>query len=223
MNLSKLQKYSITNDFYRKHKRDNTSKINIREKEINIKKEKKENEITSLFLVFYNLYNKVESFDLEHSNLFKIKNSFSLKFIETLKKDRVFLKQNKLKFHDIEASMLYDKDISIETLKALAMFYKINIIFINNNKYYIFENNDDDPYNIITKNKYNYNYETEIAKSDLDKKTNGCLYMESTKRNLKSIGSYKLPELKNMATILSINTDTKTKQKLYEEIIMKIE
>ena len=51
-----LQRYSITNDFYKKHKIDNSSKINISKKEINVKKEKKENEITSLFLVFYSSY-----------------------------------------------------------------------------------------------------------------------------------------------------------------------
>jgi hypothetical protein len=152
-----------------------------------------------------------------------------MKFIEDIKRNKGFLRENKLRFHDIEASLLYDEDISLSTFKALVLFYKINVVYIWNNKYYIFEGNEETHmFHIIRKMRKNgncYTTEHDFAKeSILEKELLGKLFMEDTRTQLKSVSSYKLNELKMMAEILGIGLDKKkTKQVLYEEINSKID
>jgi hypothetical protein len=123
--------------------------------------------------------------------------------------------------------MLFDKDINLDSLKALCLFYKVKLYFIINNRYYLFEPECADEYSndtyMIYQNRHSISYEkfnTNILK--------GKLYMKGTKITLKAPGSYKLDELKEICNTLGIdmkNADgkKKTKQQLYDDIIIKID
>jgi hypothetical protein len=140
------------------------------------------------------------------------------------------MKENKIRFHDVEASVLYDKDINLSTLRALVLFYKINLVFIINNRYYIIENDtseQNDKLYIIHQNRYKIAYEL-INREDKCNKTHGKLFMDGTRTTLKTPGTYKLDELKEYCNILGINllshdNKKKTKQQLYDDIIIKID
>jgi hypothetical protein len=228
--LHNLQKYAITKDFFEAHKpRDDVRKPEERKKKVNTDrkpvKTKEEYRYSSLFWTVYSLLENEHIKSMMENHEFKIKNDFSMKFVEEIKNNKGFLKQNKLKFHDIESSMLYDSDIDINTLKAIILFRKKNVFYLWNNRYYLFESNDDDRYDVIIRDKESYTFCRELSKNDIMKdKVANKLLMENTRTQLKSLSAYKLEELKRMAKILGIDTETKkTKQKLYEEINSKID
>lgn len=236
MNLRNLQTYSINSEFYKKFyisipKKNNSEKSEKSERsgksEKSGKSGKSETTYSSLFWAFYSLINNTH--EVLEQNKFKIKNNFSLKFVEQINKEKSFLKQNKLKFHDIESNILYDKDINLSTLKCLVLLNKINLVYVCNNKYYLIESNDDDNYFYISKSQLTWKCDQNLKKSEL---VNGILanklLMENIRTCLKSLSSYKVDDLIKMATILSIPINNKsgkrkTKQQLYEEINIKID
>ena len=233
MNLRNLQKYAITKNFFEEYHEKprevkDKEKSFISQKKKIINKSSHENNEEFYDSLFWTLYSVIET---EHmtsmieNHKFKIKNNFSLKFIEEIKNNKVFLKQNKLRFHEIESSILYDKDISIVCLKAIVLLKKMNLIYIWNNRYYIFESNEDDIFHVIRRNREKYSFQKDITKKCiLESMTNNKILMEDTKTQLKSVTSYKLDELKCIAKKLGICIETKkTKQVLYEEINSKID
>lgn len=236
--LRELQKYAITKDFFEEFNRtsyveDGESKSdktkgkqthdNIKPKPI--QQQKHENTYKSLFWTLYAVIENEHQVSMIENHEFKVKNDFSMKFVEEIKQNKGFLKQHKLRFHEIEASILYDKDINISTLKAIALFKKMNLFFIWNNRYYIFESNEDDPFDVIIREREKYRFERQCMKCHImEKMVNNKLYMEDVRTQLKSMSSYKLDDLKIIAKTLGIDTQTKkTKQVLYEEINSKID
>tara|TARA_B110000858_G_C17808839_1_gene479651 strand:- start:987 stop:1694 length:708 start_codon:yes stop_codon:yes gene_type:complete len=235
MNLRTLQSYSINKDFYKRFYKDlnhggkknkDAPVAHIKNKPVN----NTSNSVVynSLFWTFYSLIKNEQEVVLDQ-NKFKLKNAFSMKFVEDIKKDKTFLKQNKLRFHDIESSILYDKDIALPTLKCLVLFFKLNLIYAWNNKYYIFESNNDDKFYFIERNREKYTCEKDLEKNIIQKdKVKNKLFMEDVREQLKSPTSYKADDLKVMAKTLNIplimpDGKRKTKQQLYEEIITKID
>lgn len=243
--LRDLQKYAITKDFFEEFNRplkgnDEKSMSNVAQKsqllanvppkvqksKVNIQSD---NTYNSLFWTFYALIKNEHELSMQETHKFKMKNDFSLKFVEELKSNKPFIKQNKLKFHDIESSILYDKDISLMTLKALILFNKMNVIYILNNKYYIFQSNDDDAFQLIERQREKYSFDRDVQKQDiLHEKVKNKLLMEDARTQLKSMSSYKLDELQSIASMLGIVLENshkkkKTKQLLYEEINSKID
>ena len=243
--LRDLQKYAITKDFfeefYRPLKDDSKkSMANVPQKTQTLankaensrkvnKEASKSTTYHSLFWTFYALIKSEHELSMQETHRFKMKNDFALKFIEELKSNKPFIKQNKLKFHDIESSILYDKDISLMTLKALILFNKMNVIYIWNNKYYIFESNDDDAFQVIERTREKYSFDRDLSKQHiLEGKVKNKLLMDDARTQLKSMSSYKLDELQSIASMLGIPLENshkkkKTKQLLYEEINSKID
>jgi hypothetical protein len=111
----------------------------------------------------------------------------------------------------------------------MALFRKLNLIYAWNNKYYIFESNDEDEFYFIERNREKYSSFEALKKTDiLETMVKGKLYMEDLRVQLKASGSYKMDDIKEKAQVLCIpitNPDgkRKTKQKLYEEINSKID
>ena len=233
MNLRNLQKYAITKNFFEefqpvlKDVKDNTKPVVSIKKEIANKSSCKNHTeyYNSLFWTLYSVLETEHMTSMLENHKFKIKNDFAMKFVEDIKSHKGFLKEHKLRFHEIESSILYDKDISLGCLKAIVLFKKMNMVYIWNNRYYIFESNEDDPFNVIRRNREKYTFERNISKATiLETMVNDKLEMEGVRSDLKSITSYKLDELKSIAKRLGICIETKkTKQVLYEEINSKID
>jgi hypothetical protein len=236
MKLFNLQKYAFTKNFFeeRGYNDDNKKATAVKATAVKATAVKATantpTHYKSLFWTFFTILKGDNEYHLHQNNLFKIKNEFSMKFVETLKNEKVFMKQYKIKFHDVEASLLYNKDIDLATLRALALFYKINLVFIINNRYYFIEHDasdENEELHLIHQNRYKITYE-KIKRIEKDEKTYRKLYMEGTRTTLKAPGSYKLDELKEICSILGINSETtsgkkKTKQQLYDDIIIKID
>ena len=238
MKLFNLQKYAFTKNFFEERgyldtqnaKPTQNAKATQNAKSTQRMSNQNTNKVNSVFWAFFCILKGDDEYHLHQNNLFKIKNEFSMKFVETLKKEKVFMKENKIRFHDVESSLLYDKDINLTTLRAMALFYKINLLFIINNRYYVIENeitDENEQLYLIQQNKYKITYEL-INTEDKSNKTRGKLFMDGTRTTLKAPGTYKLDELKEYCNILGINVLThdskkKTKQQLYDDIIIKID
>lgn len=232
--LRDLQKYTISKDFFEvfKHtvkKTDNhVNSVGKKNTPHSFPLEKgvqSNPSYKSLFWTFYSLINNEHMTSMIEHHKFKIKNDFSLNFVSLIKNNKAFLKQNKLKFHDIESSILYNNDINLDTLKALVLFNKMNVCYIWNNKYYIFESNDDDTFHVIKRMRETFTFNRNATKQYImENEGSKKILMDNTRTQLKSVSSYKLEDLKQMALMLDIDVNIhKTKSQLYNEINRKID
>lgn len=242
MNLRNLQRYAISKDFFERYRSDNGNdngsgsglamKGNSSHKSIKSNPTKKTSTsqnnkdiYNSLFWTLYALLNNEHITSMIENHKFKVKTDFSIKTVEQLKNNKALLKEHKLKYNEIEASLMYSKEISLVTLKAIILLNKLNVIYIWNNKYYIFESNDDDLFHVIKRDRERYTFERDLAKDAIIKTyASDKLLMDDIRTQLKAVSSYKLNDLKIMAETLGISLETKkTKQQLYEEINSKID
>ena len=176
------------------------------------------NECDSLFWCFY--YIKYGEKPSLHS--FKIEKDFKINFIEIIRNNKDLIKSNKLKICDIEDELINTKKISKKTLLILCKYYEINILLIENNVYYkILGNDNSDIKHIIIYD--NSNYMTKHLTTELmDKYINTRIEAYSYTKMIKAISAYKLPELKEIASKLNISIVGSNKNKLYEDIMLKL-
>ena len=116
-------------------------------------------------------------------------------------------------------NLCHEKNISLMTLAALCFIYEINILYcVNGVKYYNLGDDCVEDINILINDHDNINFIKNAKKEDIEKYTQNTIKMESFEEKLKSLSSYKLPDLQNIASILKINVKNKSKNTLYDEI-----
>ena len=195
-----------------------------------------------LFWCFYKLYNNITDSDLEYINTFTTEKNFKLSVIEKIKNNKDLLKKHKIKKNNVETEITNDKQISLTSFKTLCILYNLNIIVIKDNYTYTRFTNDNlescidnlDKYNaikLIYKNSSTINTNFEIMmnidKLELENALSKYYYVKNIEKPLKSLSSYKLDELIEIATKLQItinndNNKKKTKLELYSECLKKL-
>lgn len=173
----------------------------------------------TLFSCFY----YIKSGESLTNNSFKLEKTFKIDFIDIIRNNKDLIKSNKFKIHDIENNLVNEKNISKKTLLLLCIYYEINIIIIENNVYYkLFGNDNINSYYIVIKDT-NFNYKLLINNNtDLNIYLKNCIEAYNFDKIIKSIISYKSGELKIIANTLNIDINKKNKNKIYEEILLKI-
>uniref|UniRef100_A0A6C0KJ22 Uncharacterized protein n=1 Tax=viral metagenome TaxID=1070528 RepID=A0A6C0KJ22_9ZZZZ len=188
----------------------------------------------TLFWCFYVIQKSIEDYELISLSGFKEEHEYKIKFIEKIKKEKSMLKENKIKYTEIEDDMINKKNIGINSIKALCLSYKINCMIIKN-KSYIDINGDingdsdgdsDGKIHIIQcmKNKYMIAY---VHKDKIDYYKTNLLSIPSFTKPLKSVSAYTLDTLKTMCLKLDISIyknegKTKLKKELYESILKEL-
>ena len=250
--LNKLEKYMITNNFidvftkenkinndthYESKTNKNIIKSNIQYKEEIQNNENKSqdyiqlNEKDSRFWYFYMFVNELEINDLPAKcERFKIQTEEKIKFVEEFnKKKELKLKEYKLVKKNIISSLSDVQSlITLEDLIGLCILYKRNIIYAHDNMYYeglfgITSGNNE--YDIIIKDEKNIEkIPIQSKKDDIYKKIKSEYYqIENISKKLKSISSYKLNELHELAKKLNITqTENKVKKEIYDNILNKL-
>ena len=195
-----------------------------------------------LFWCFYKLYNNITDSDLEYINTFTTEKNFKLSVIEKIKNNKDLLKKHKIQKNNVETEITNDKQISLTSFKTLCILYNLNIIVIKDNYTYTRFTNDNlescidnlDNYNaikLIYKNSSTINTNFEIMmnidKLELENALSKYYYVKNIEKPLKSLSSYKLDELIEIATKLQItinndNNKKKTKLELYSECLKKL-
>lgn len=152
--------------------------------------------------LFYEIYRKINNLDYISFNTYNEK-QVKMKMAEEINK----LKIKKKDF--IINNLMYDFNISLITLNAICMFYKINLIFTKEQIYIKMFHNDgpilvmDDNFKFLDYNESIYNTHYEII--NLEKPMNCVSY-------------YKVDDLIQIAIKLHLNYDKIKKQILYDSI-----
>tara|TARA_B100001758_G_scaffold36350_3_gene27656 strand:+ start:11343 stop:12005 length:663 start_codon:yes stop_codon:yes gene_type:complete len=169
----------------------------------------------SLFWSFYIIAFGLDKYIMNKGKNYIIQQELKINVIESMKDNKSILKQYKLKKVDIEQNLLYDKQITYASFLYLSMFYRQNIIIIDDRVYY---ECIGDPTNdtIIMIKKINHYY---AIYTKIDKEYSTKYYkIDNISKPILGISSYKLNELQDICKKLKLNTDGKKKD-LYEKII----
>jgi hypothetical protein len=202
----------------------------------------------SLFWCFYIIINGLGQYEYE-KNYFTAEQEFKVKTIERIKRgeSKQILKEHKMSKNMIESGLMGScLEISPKILYALSLFYNVNIFYVYKNTYYeMFANTNAKIYVIQFNPEINYYsvsidmHENRVEYIENIKKT--CLELnnlDDVNKPLRSITSYSLTELVNIAAKMNIldthiydetmkntgkkiKSKSKTKNELYTEIMEK--
>ena len=221
--IEACNRYMLTNENMSKTIKINPSKknedITVSQKSV---KTSAPHNIDSLFWCFYIILNGEHSYALDNS--FKKEKEFKIECIEKLRKIKSELKAFKLRLNEIENELLNEKKITIKTLVALCLLYKINILYVWNRKYIEIINNPDETINIILNENMEdkISYDTSITKINYYREN--YWFIENVTKPLKGITNYTHSQLLTIANKLDIidMNNKKTKKEIYEKILEKL-
>lgn len=186
----------------------------------------------SLFWCYYIIKNGDIQYEmLKNRNILTTKN-LKIELVLKIRNNKQLIKTHKFDtISSIENNLANDNNISIKTFMTLSLIDNINIIFVRKNTYFELLLDESNPLYIIreidkSQLKYNKQYGYELSNSELITNIRNNLYkIDSLDKPIKSLSSYKLSELQNIANKLAIdivnknNGKNKTKNELYELII----
>ena len=216
-NLNKyylLSEESFKNLNYKPDKVKVDNKKILNENNFTIDKEDKLFWSFYIFLNGYDEYYLIKNFFITEKNI-KINN------IIKIRENKDLLKSHKIVKSVIENELANEKKISIITLNALALMYKLNILYIKNIFIYVM-NYSDDPLkeckNIIEEKKdkeiYLINLESEI----IDQVLNNYYIIDNINKPFNAISYYKIQDLINIAKKLNLDSQNKKKVDFYNKI-----
>lgn len=238
-NLIRFTKYKLNSNFV------NNVDINKKGKEIIGKKKGKEkekekeakkiypgifetNQKDTLFWCFYVLMNGIEQYDLLGNQHFVEEKKLKFKFIQEVREKKEMLKTYKIRpLSEVEDDLANKQQISEKTFIALCIMYHIDVMIIYKRQYYEINFNDTKQIcSIIYKSEQPVKYTLDL-KSTFDKNDkyrDNYFKLPNLNFKIKTMTSYKLDELKDMATKLGICLDKdkkkQTKIDIYELIVL---
>lgn len=170
-----------------------------------------------LFWIFFIFVKGEMEFEYIKKQKYTVAQEFKIKALLKIKNTK--FNNRKLVKSKIINNLCHEKNISLMTLAALCFIYEINILYcVNGVKYYNLGDDYVEDVNILINDHGNINFIKNAKKEDIEKYTQNTIKMESFEEKLKSLSSYKLPDLQNIASILKINIKNKSKNTLYDEI-----
>ena len=250
--INKLQDYMFTSDNLTRIINNFEPKVEIKKPNVEIKKETveikkpkveikkrsinenyKPKQIDSLFWCFYILKYGYSNYEMEiYNKYFVVEKAEKFKYIELIRSKKAILKIHKIKpLTEIEDELANKDRISVKTFFALCIMENINVLLVDNRKYFELLCIDIDskhPINIIHRNSKTYEHYIELNNSteNVQKYRDTYYKMSSFETSLKSMSAYKLEELIDMCNKLAIkivnNEDEKkkTKKDIYELLVL---
>ena len=180
--------------------------------------------IDKLFWIFYILKFGFEKYELLGSSVFQEEKSIKLEFIQHVKAKTKMLKEiYSFKRLDVcESELLNEEKISLKTFHVLCMIHNINILYINDKMYcklYLYDDDGEDAF-VIQKIGDDYVYEVDPRKEIVTNYMETKFEIKNYEKPIKSVSSYKLQELKEMAEEIKLpSSDLQLKKiELYNKI-----
>lgn len=238
--LHSLSKYMFSDTVYQNtiSKRPHNDSKNFISKETDLKRvvsKKVETFITpdykdKLFWCFYLIkfgYDKYQDVNNKH---FKIETSFKMNVAEELKNNESLLKKHKIKRCMVESELINDKCITIISVYAMCLVYKINIIYLCKRSFIKLVGNPTATavMHVIKQDEKDRIGVMQHTTDDYIKNITDNFYEQvNYQKPIMSISAYKMPEITNIAHKLQISLVSelgkkKTKQILYQEILSKV-
>ena len=153
--------------------------------------------------LFYEIYRKINNLDYISFNTYNEK-QVKTKLAEEINK----LKIKKKDF--IINNLMYDFNISLITLNAICMFYKINLIFTKEQIYIKMFHNEDSPIIVMDENFKFVDYSESIYDTHYE--------IINLEKPMNCVSYYKVDDLIQIAIKLHLNYDKIKKQILYDSI-----
>ena len=227
-NFDELKQYALTNELFLKF---SCNKEDLHEKNKNqVSKNKVEKsryitpkEKDKLFWCFYILHKSYEDYKLINDKHFSIEKDMKFDFVNIIRDNKALLKKYKLRRSEVEDILINEKMIDIKVFFIMCIYYEIDIMFINRNFYCEVNEGFSDKLNIIRVINGDYCIDTEVENMDFYR--NNFCKMDNISRYIKAVSAYKVDELQSMCLKLDIdimneNDKKKTKQELYDNIIL---
>ena len=226
--LQKKIRTNIEADYRSNNNNNNNKNDNRKDKNIFYPKEK-----DTLFWSYYINKNGIDEFLNNKRHNFTIEHDIKINTIEKIQSMKDILKINKIKKTLVEDELMNQNKIGISALKTLMLIDNTNLIIVKKYCYQkiIFDKDKEDintdNYKIIVNDANNYYVYTKLSDKELVNMIDTRYGVEDIIKPLKSISSYKLPEIQSISERLDIklinnNGKNKTKQNLYTEILEKI-
>jgi len=178
-----------------------------------------------LFWCFFVINEGLGAFERIKDKSFSHECDFKYNSIAILRNKVSGIKTHKLKLIDIEGELVGTKPISLMTVCALAMAYNKSILYKKDRIYYDFPFGEK--YYLIEATETNTRLHLgDVA--DVINKTKATCFLINPSKKIKSISSYTLKDLQDIALKLEVptiddNTKSYKKSELYSLIVTKIE
>jgi hypothetical protein len=236
--FTKLQSHNLDDKLTKEVKsKNNNYKNNQNNNQVTAIKKKQDTFIChlkdNLFWCLYVIKMGIDKYDMIGNQHFVIEKEMKFKYIELLRSKKDLLKINKIKpLYELEDDLANKAQISLKTFVALCIIENINILIVDKKKVFEYIYNDENDIYIIKKpedsNSLKYILDLNNIKVTDDKiKEFRENYYQLTHidSSIKSMTSYKLDELTEIANKLGINISSennkkKTKKEIYEIIIL---
>ena len=89
--------------------------------------------------MFLYIYKSKEDYDLIEDKHFSIEKEMKIDFVNIIRNNKPLLKRYKLRRNEVEDILINENKIDIKVFFMFCIYYEINIMFINNNFYYEFD------------------------------------------------------------------------------------
>ena len=80
----------------------------------------------SMFWIIYITLYGYDKYEFNLNNIFQIEKQIKMEFHDEIKKNKSILKANKIRLNDVLENLIYDKTLTLVTIKALCLVYNID-------------------------------------------------------------------------------------------------
>jgi len=221
-----------------KHKIMTTNEDSIeQEKEKNklMKKEKERffypSQKDQLYWCFFIMKNGFTAYEYPDISSFVNEKNDKIKCVTMLRENKQQLKGKKIKNikEHVENELVNCSTISMKTFIALCVVANINVLYIQKRKCFEMIFDEDSPVHVVHDMLNDkYCYEPDASKEQIEHYRKTMFTWESIEKPLKAVGSYTSDELVELSKQLGLETmksgenKKKTKNELYQQIVMNI-
>ena len=172
-----------------------------------------------LFWCFYIMHFGLQKYILIH-NFFTEEKSVKIGFVDVIRKNKDILKQHRWKRNQIENNLVHEKNISLTTFICLCVIFNHNFLIIDKRKLYDkrIHSNQKDTHLIMKVDEEWVLYSKDDKENKILKALETLWIIENMEKPLRSIGMYKVKDLKEICQKLQLNCEKKKKKEIYQLI-----
>jgi hypothetical protein len=221
-----------------KHKIMTTNEDSIeleKEKEKLMKKEKERffypSQKDQLYWCFFIMKNGFTAYEYPDVSSFVNEKTEKIKCVTMLRENKQQLKGKKIKNikEHVENELVNCSTITMKTFIALCIVANINVLYIQKRKCFEMIFDEESPIHVVhDMSNDKYCYEPDASKEQIEHYRKTMFKWESIEKPLKAVGSYTSDELVELSKQLGLETmksgenKKKTKNELYEQIVLNI-
>ncbi len=206
-----------------------------KEKEKLMKKEKERffypSQKDQLYWCFFIMKNGFTAYEYPDVSTFVNEKTEKIKCVTMLRENKQQLKGKKIKNikEHVENELVNCSTITMKTFIALCIVANINVLYIQKRKCFEMIFDEDSPIHVVHDMLNDkYCYEPDASKEQIEHYRKTMFKWESIEKPLKAVGSYTSDELVELSKQLGLETmksgenKKKTKNELYEQIVLNI-